>query len=54
MIDGKKSSDQSTKNNVKTCGNIRKIATGQIDDYTTGCLLNYNYFKINQRLFQLI
>ena len=53
MIDGKKSSDQSTKN-VKTCGNIRKIANGQTDDYTTGCLLNYNYFKINQRLFQLI
>ena len=25
--------------------NIRKIATGQGDDYTTGCLLDYNYFK---------
>ena len=24
---------------------IRKIATGQGDDYTTGCLLDYNYFK---------
>ena len=22
-----------------------KIATGQGDDHTTGCLLNYNYFK---------
>ena len=54
MIEGKKSFDQSTRNNVKTCGNIRKIATGQRDDCTTGCLLNYNYFKINQRLFQLI
>ena len=25
--------------------NIPKIATGQGDDYTTGCLLDYNYFK---------
>ena len=28
-----------------TFGNIQKIATGQTDDYTTGCLLDYNYFK---------
>ena len=25
--------------------NIRKIATGQGDDYATGCLLDYTYFK---------
>ena len=25
--------------------NIRNIAAGQRDDYTTGCLLDYNYFK---------
>ena len=24
---------------------IKKIATGQTDDYTTGCLLDYQYFK---------
>ena len=24
---------------------IQKITTGQGDDYTTGCLLDYNYFK---------
>ena len=24
---------------------MRKIATGQGDDYTTGCLLDYIYFK---------
>ena len=28
-----------------TYDNIRKIATGQGDDYTTGCLLDYNYFN---------
>ena len=25
--------------------NIRNIAAGQRDDYTTGCLLDYHYFK---------
>ena len=25
--------------------NIRKIVIGQGDDYTTGCLLHYNYFN---------
>ena len=24
---------------------IKKISTGEGDDYTTGCLLDYNYFK---------
>ena len=28
-----------------THGNIRKIATGQGDDYTTGRLLDCSYFK---------
>ena len=30
---------------TKTYENIRKIAIGQGDDYTTGCLLDYTYFK---------
>ena len=33
------------KNDSKTYDNIKKIATGQVDDYTTGSLLDYNYFK---------
>ena len=32
------------KNNKVTYENIRKITTGQGDDYTTGCLLDYSYF----------
>ena len=44
MIDGKNLFDQPIKNNLKTYENIRKITTGQGDDYTTGCLLDYNYF----------
>ena len=45
MIDGKKLFDQLVKNNKVTYENIRKIATVQRDDYTTGCLLDYIYFK---------
>ena len=45
MIDGKNSFDQPIKNNKVTYKNIRKIATGQGDDYTTGCLFDYIYFK---------
>ena len=37
--------DQPIKNNKVTYENIRKIATGQGDDYTTSCLLDYQYFK---------
>ena len=44
MIDGKNFFDQPIKNDIKTYENIRKIATGQGDDYTTRCLLDYNYF----------
>ena len=32
------------QSNKVTYENIRKIATGQGDDYTTGCLLDYPYF----------
>ena len=45
MIEGRNFSDQPIKNDLKTYDNIRKIATGQGDDYTTGCLLDYPYFK---------
>ena len=45
MIDGKNFFDQPVKNDKVTYENIRKIATGQGDDYTTGCLLDYTYFK---------
>ena len=45
MIDGKNFFDQPINNNIKTYENIRKIATGQGDNYTTGCLLDYRYFK---------
>ena len=45
MIDGKNFFDQPVRNDKVTYENIRKIATGQGDDYTTNCLLDYTYFK---------
>ena len=44
VINGENFFDQPIKNNKITYDNIRTIATGQGDDYTTGCLLNYPYF----------
>ena len=43
MINAENFFDQSIKDNKVTYENIRKIATGQGDDYTTGCLLDYPY-----------
>ena len=37
--------DHTIKNDLRTYDNIRKAATGQGDDYKTGCLLDYPYFK---------
>ena len=45
MIHRKNFFDQPIKNDLIKYENIRKIATGQGDDYITGCLLDYNYFK---------
>ena len=44
MTDGKHFYDQPVKNDLITYENIRQIATGQGDYYTTGCLLDCNYF----------
>ena len=45
MINGENIFDQPIKNYKITCENIRKICTGCGDDYTTGSLLDYPYFK---------
>ena len=39
-----------SKNHKITRENIRKTATGQGDDYTTGCLLGYAYFRDNYKM----
>ena len=53
MIDGKNFFDQPINNMTKTYENIRKIATGQRDDYTTGSLLDYPYFKNHYKMIAL-
>ena len=50
MINGEKVFDRPVKNNKVTYENIRKIATGQGDDYTTGCLFYYPYFKDSYKM----
>ena len=44
VIDGKNFYSQPINIDLKTYKNIRRIATGQGDDYTTGCLLDYSYY----------
>ena len=45
MINGPNLFDQSVKNNLITYDKIQKISTGELDDYTTGSLLDYNYLN---------
>ena len=50
MIDGRTFFDQAINNMSKTYENITKFATGKGDDYSTGCLLDYPYFKENYKM----
>ena len=52
MINGENFFDQSIKVKV-TYENIRKIAAGQRDNYTTGCLLDYPYFKDTYKMIAI-
>ena len=49
-IDGRNFYDQAVNDSIKRYDEIRKISTGQGDDYTTGCLLDFAYFENNYRL----
>ena len=49
-IDGKNFYDQPIKDSIKPYDEIKKISTRQGDDYTTGCLLDFDYFFKNYRL----
>ena len=44
LIDGTNSYDQPISDQIRKYDEVRKIATGKGDDYTTGCLLDYQYF----------
>ena len=49
-IDRRNFYDQPINDLIKQYDEIRKISTGQGDDYTTGCLLDFAYSEKNYRL----
>ena len=44
-IEGRNFYDQPINDTIKQYDEIRKISTGQANDYTTGCLLDFAYFE---------
>ena len=53
MKDGKNFFDQPLENDLKTYDNIRKTETGQGDDYTAGCIVDYPYFRKYYKLITI-
>ena len=53
MIDGKNFFDQPINSMARTYENIRKTTKGKGDDYTTGCLLEYSYFKNHYKMIAI-
>ena len=53
MIDGINFFDQPVKKDKVTYEHIRKTTAGQGDGYTTGCLLDYTYFKKYYKLIAI-
>ena len=49
-IDVRNFYDQQINDSIKQYEELRKVSTGQGDDYTTGCLLDFAYFEKNYRL----
>ena len=52
-IDGRNFYDQVINDSIKQYNEVRKISTGQGDDYTTGCLLLFAYFGNNYGLISI-
>ena len=50
LIDGRNFYDQPINDQIRKYDEIRKIATEKGDDYTKGCLLDYQYFKNHYQL----
>ena len=44
------SMEKTIDSDIKRYEEIRKLTTGQGEDYTTGCLLDYDYIKNHYRL----
>ena len=50
FINRKNIYDQAIDSDIKRFEEIRKLTTGQGEDYTTGCLLDYDYVKSHYKL----
>ena len=50
LIDARNFYDQSIFDQIKKYDEIRKIVTGKGDNYTTGCLLDYQYLRDHYQL----
>ena len=53
LIDSRNFYDQRINDSIRKHYEIRKIATGKGDNYATGCLLDYDYFKKNYLLIAI-
>ena len=53
LADGRNFYDQPISDQIKKYDELRKITTGKGDDYKTGCLLDYQYFKDHYQLIAL-
>ena len=53
IINRKNFYDQAIDSGIKWHKDIRKLTTGQGEDYTTGCLLDYDYIKNHYRLIAI-
>ena len=53
MIDGRSFYDQPINDSIKQYNEVRKVSTGQGDDYTTGCLLLMLISDADPRAIQL-
>ena len=53
MIDGENIFNQPVRNDLITYDSIGKVAPGQGDDYTTGSLLEHNYFEKHDKMIAI-
>ena len=54
LIDGRNYYDQPITGLIKQYDEVRKVSTGQGDDYNTGCLLDYANFKDSCRIIAVV
>ena len=50
LIDGRNFYDQPINDEIKMYDKIRRVAPGKGDDFTTGCLSDFHYFKQHYKL----